>query len=301
MTQAQISPKKPVKILFVINHKSGRGNDDSLKGLIAEQAKSQNFDPRIYSMTGNDNELIRAEIKRFSPIIVAAAGGDGTVKMMAEILAGTKIVLAIIPYGSANGMAKELDISDINIALELLSRGKKKSIDLININNEICIHLADVGLNARVVKRFEKDPRRGKLTYAKHLFGEMFFLKNYRFQITYDDKNIRRKGVSITFANASKYGTGAVINPKGVIDDGKFELVIVKPFPRVQLLSIAWKMFMGRLHTSDYVEIISCKKASIISNRKTTLQIDGEVIGKVKEINLSVLPKALTVLVPAGL
>ncbi len=300
MTQAQKSPKKPVKILFVINHKSGRGNDDSLKGLIEEQAKSQNFDAQIYSMTGNDNEHIRAEIKRFSPSIVAAAGGDGTVKMMAEILAGTKTALAIIPYGSANGMAKELNITDIDIALELIHKGKKKLIDLININNEICIHLADVGLNARVVKRFEKDPKRGKLTYAKHLFGEMFFLKNYRFQIAYDNKNIRRKGVSITFANASKYGTGAVINPKGIIDDGKFELVIVKPFPRVQLLSIAWKMFMGRLHTSDYVEIISCKEANIISNRKTTLQIDGEVIGKVKEINLSVLPKALTVLVPAG-
>ncbi|WP_276346336.1 diacylglycerol kinase family protein [Daejeonella sp. JGW-45] len=298
MTQAQKPPGKPVKILFVINHKSGRGNDDSLKDLIAEQAKSQDFDPQIYSMSGNDEARIRAEIKRFSPAIVAAAGGDGTIKMMAEILAGTKTVLAIIPYGSANGMAKELAINDINIALQLLSKGEKKAIDLININNEVCIHLADVGLNARVVKRFEKDPRRGKLTYAKHLFGEMFFLKNYRFQIAYDDKEIRRKGVSITFANASKYGTGAVINPKGVIDDGRFELVIVKPFPRVQLLSIAWKMFRGQLHTSDYVEIIPCTNASVVSNRKTTLQIDGEVIGKVKEINLFVMPKALTVLVP---
>lgn len=301
MTQTQKNSTSPVKILFIINHKSGQGNDDSLKDLIAEQAKLQGFDSRTYSMTGNDDKNIRAEIKKFAPSIVAAAGGDGTVKMMAEILAGTETTLAIIPYGSANGMAKELNINDIDTALELLSTGKIKAIDLISINNEICIHLADVGLNARVVKRFEKDPKRGKLIYAKHLFGEMFFLKNYRFQIAYDGKNIRRKGVSITFANASKYGTGAVINPKGIIDDGKFELVLVKPFPRVQLLSIAWKMFMGRLHTSDYVDIISCKEANITSNRKTTLQIDGEVIGKVKEINLSVLPKALNILVPEDL
>jgi diacylglycerol kinase family enzyme len=57
-------------------------------------------------------------------------------------------------------------------------------------------------------------------------------------------------------------------------------------------------MFIGRLHTSDYVEIISCEKATVMSNRKTTLQVDGEVIGNVKEINMSVMPRALTVLVP---
>ncbi|MEJ7778790.1 MAG: diacylglycerol kinase family protein [Daejeonella sp.] len=288
-----------VRILFVINHKSGSGNDDTLQDFIAEQAKSAGFDFQIYRMTGNDDENIRTEIKRFKPLIVSAAGGDGTVKLLAGILSGTETVLSIIPYGSANGMAKELAITNINFALELLTTGKQKRIDLISINGEICIHLADVGLNARVVKRFEKDPKRGKLTYAKHLFGEMFFLKNYRFLITSDNTTVVRKGVSITFANASKYGTGAVINPEGKLDDGKFELVIVKPFPRIKLLSIAWKMFRGKLHTSDYVDIISCKKAVVICNRRTTLQIDGEVIGKVKEINCTVLPGALTLLVPS--
>lgn len=291
--------KSRTKVLFVINPKSGTARENTLRELISEQGESQDFDFQIYNMTGNDEARIRTEIKRFNPSIVAAAGGDGTMKMMAGVLANTKTTLAVIPYGSANGMAKELQIPDIDFALELLSQGKKKKIDLIEINKEICMHLADVGLNARVVKRFEKDPKRGKLTYAKHLFGEMFFLKSYRFQITYDDKIIRRKGVSITFANATKYGTGAVINPHGIIDDGKFELVIVKPFPRIKLLSIAWKMFVGSLHTSDYVEIIPCSNATVISNRKTTLQVDGEVVGKVKEINLSVMPKALTVLVPA--
>lgn len=299
MKPTQKAPKTRTKVLFVINPKSGSAKDNTLKDLITEQAESQNLDFQIYNMSGNDESGIATAIKRFSPAIVAAAGGDGTVKLVASLLANTKTALAIIPYGSANGMAKELNIADVNSALGLISEGKKKNIDLVEINNEICIHLADVGLNARVVKRFEKDPKRGKLTYAKHLFGEMFFLKSYRFHITYDDKVINRKGVSITFANAMKYGTGAIINPHGIIDDGKIELVIVKPFPRVQLLSIAWKMFFGKLHTSDYVEIISCEKASVISNRKTTLQVDGEVIGKVREIYLTVMPKALTVLVPA--
>jgi len=289
----------PSRILFVINPKSGHGGEKNLKNLISEQSESGEFDFQVIVMSGDDKERILEKLNQYKPDIVAAAGGDGTINLMAGILANTGIPLAIIPLGSANGMAKELNIpSKMESAFEILINGKTRKIDLLKINERICIHLADVGLNARVVKRFENDPKRGILTYAKHLFGEMFLLKKYVFNITCDGKTIRRKGVSITFANASQYGTGAVINPKGILDDGKFELVIIKPFPRFELLSITWKMFMNKLHTSDYVEIISCVSAKIISSRKTTLQVDGEVLGKVKEIDVECMHKALQVVVP---
>lgn len=296
-------PGKPVngrlKILFILNRRSGNRNSEELLELIDQKSNSSHFDYFVYTLDEINESLIREEIEKHKPNMVAVAGGDGTINLIASILAGTKLPLSIIPFGSANGMAKDLDIPvKLEAALDILTKGKPKAIDLIKINDRTCIHLADVGLNARVVKRFEKDVKRGILTYAKHLFGEMFLLKNYVFHIFYEGKTIRRRGVSITFANASKYGTGAVINPEGKLDDGKFELVIVKPFPKIKLLSIAWKMFTGRLHTSDYVEIISCTKALVISNRKTTLQIDGEIIGKVKEIRLESLPKALWVMVP---
>ena len=298
MQQPEQAATKRLRILFVINPRSGRGGENNLKNLISERAGLAGYDYRLYSMKGDDKVGIEAEIDQYKPDLVAAAGGDGTVNLMAGILANTGIPLAIIPQGSANGMAKELRIPGrTESALEILTKGKIQKIDLIKINGNICIHLADVGLNARIVKRFEKDVKRGILTYAKHLFGEMFLLKKYVFNIFYEGKTIRRKGVSITFANASQYGTGAVINPKGKLNDGKFELVIIKPFPRIKLLSIAWKMFVNKLHTSDYVEIISCNKALVLSSRKTTLQIDGEVIGRVKEISIECMPRALTVMV----
>ena len=293
------SAANPLRILFVINPKSGHGGEKNLKHLISEQSESGEFDYQVIVMSGDDKKRISEKLNQYKPDIVAAAGGDGTINLMARILANTGIPLAIIPQGSANGMARELHIpGKIESAFEILIKGKKQAIDLIRINERICIHLADVGLNARVVKRFENDVKRGILTYAKHLFGEMFLLKKYVFNITYDSKTIRRKGVSMTFANASQYGTGAVINPKGILDDGKFELVIIKPFPRIKLLSITWKMFMNKLHTSDYVEIISCDKALVMSSRKTTLQVDGEVLGKVKEIAIESMHKALIVIVP---
>lgn len=288
-----------MKVLFVVNPKSGVQADNTLDDLIEQQAEISGFEFEIYKMRSDDEpEDIKELISEYNPDCVAAAGGDGTVNLMAGLLSQTNISLLIIPIGSANGMAKELGIFKIEQAISLLEAGQEKKIDLIRINGRISIHLADVGLNARIVKRFEADTRRGIMTYARHLFGEIFLMKHYRFYISYDGKQIKRTAISLTFANASRYGTGAVINPHGVLDDGRFELVIVKPFPDIKLLSIAWKMFRNKLHTSDYVEVISCKEAHVRCSRRTTLQVDGEVIGKVKEFKIEMLHKALKVLVP---
>ena len=290
-----------LKVLFVINPRSGNRVSDNLELIISEQSRIQGFNFLIYRLESNDEESrIKNEISEYSPEIVAVAGGDGTVNLLAKILYQSSIAMLIVPLGSANGMAKELGIGNrVENALSLITTGIRKNIDLIKINNNLCIHLGDVGLNASIVRRFEKDPKRGLITYARHLFKELFFINRYRFEIVADGKMIKCKAVSLTFANASKYGTGAVINPIGKLDDGKFEIVIIKPFAKVHLVSISWKMFLGTLQTSEFVEVISCSEAFIKTSKRTTLQVDGEVIGKVKEIRISVLPGSLSVIVPA--
>lgn len=288
-----------MKVLFIVNPRSGRRDSGNLEEIISEESRQAQFDFLIYRLQPDtEDEEIKKEIKEYCPDIVAAVGGDGTVNYLSSLLYSTGIPLLIIPLGSANGMAKELGIGRVDTALSLISRGIKKNIDILKINGKICIHLADIGLNARIVKRFEKDHKRGIITYAKYLFREIFLIKQYRFYIIEDGQEVFRKAVSLTFANASKYGTGAIINPIGKLDDGKFEIVIIKPFPRIKLLSIAWKMFRGTLKSSQYVEVISCRDACIKCSKKTTLQVDGEVVGKVREINIDILPGALTVIVP---
>lgn len=288
-----------MKVLFVINPRSGKGIGPDIEALIRKQAEGDGFDYQIHTLGLAPDEEVQEKIKNYQPNIVMAAGGDGTLSFLANLLANTHIALAVIPLGSANGMARELGISQRpDFALSLLKKGIQKPIDLLQINQKSCLHLADVGLNARIVKRFEQDTRRGIWTYARHLFDEIFLMKTYTFLISCDEKMFKRKAVSLTFANASQYGTGAVINPHGQIDDGKFELVILKPFPKIELFSIAWKMFRHNLHTSDYVEVFSCSKAHVICSRKTTLQIDGEIIGKVKEFEIGIMPQSLNMLIP---
>ncbi len=292
-------PERPA-VLVVYNSRSGTQENDQFRDLLEQKSRQYQFTYQVFEMGMEDCEgKIRKDIAAFHPDLLIAAGGDGTLNIVAKIAPDYQLPVMILPCGSANGMARELAIpNSVAAAYDVLSNYKIKAIDLLKINNFTCVHLADVGLNARIVKRFEQDPKRGLATYAKHLWAEIFLIRSKHFEIKCDEKVIRRKAVSITFANASKYGTGAVINPTGKIDDGKFELCIVKPFPRLKIFSLAWKMFRGTLHTSEYFEVISCTEAHVSHKKGVILQVDGEVIGKVKHIGISIKPLALKLLLP---
>ena len=288
------------RVLFVINHKAGKNKNLELESLIKQHAINFNYDYNFYMLCDDEHAItgINHAIEKFKPTIITAVGGDGTVNLVSGIIYKQNIALLIVPYGSANGMAKELQVPDeLESCLDLIAKGKIVEIDLLKINNELSIHLADVGLNARIVKRFELDPKRGLLIYAKHLFYELFLLKRKRFTIVHNNQIKKINAVSITFATATKYGTGAVINPDGKLNDGLFEICIVKPFPKFELFKITYQMFRNKLKTSNYFEVIQCNKAIITCRRATLLQVDGEIIGKVNQINLEILPRVLKVLI----
>lgn len=102
----------------------------------------------------------------------------------------------------------------------------------------------------------------------------------------------------ITFANARKYGTGALINPNGKVDDGRFEICVFEPYPRWQLPHLTYLFFTGRLNNSKYVEILSTTKGTISLAKPQPLQVDGEMIGETTEITVELHPDKLQLIVP---
>ena len=89
-----------------------------------------------------------------------AVGGDGTIKQVATMLLDTGIPLGVLPAGSANGMARELGIpNDIKGSMAVLVDGIPKPTDVvsIHINDDICLHLSDIGLNAQLVQHYDKE------------------------------------------------------------------------------------------------------------------------------------------------
>lgn len=290
------------KILFVINPISGDTDKQYLLEEIDKTFPETLYQYTVYYTTGeNDKEEISKKITSFHPDIVAVAGGDGTCNLVAQIIKNTSITLGIIPVGSANGLATELDIDpDIKEALKTIKRNTVKAIDILSVNRKyISIHLCDLGFNARVVRRFAKENTRGFIGYIRAFFREFSSVKASNFSFVINKKTIlRHKAYMVVLANATKFGTGAIINPIGKPDDGIFELCIIKPFPLWFIFHLLIASFLGNLHKIKYTQIIHCKHLEIDNSQNEIFQVDGEAIDSIKKIEVEIIPKALRVIYP---
>jgi diacylglycerol kinase (ATP) len=289
------------KILFVINLTSGIGSAKDFYSVIAEVAEEKNFQWKIYETTGkNDCDEIRRSIAEFSPDIVFAVGGDGTVNMVASELINKNITLGIIPAGSANGLAFNLGITgNLELALRKSLEGKPIQMDAVKINGKyLCFHLGDIGVNARIVSRFEKEGSKGMLGYGKHLLQEMFQKRpSFTFYVQIPGQRRKKmKAEMLVIANAKSYGTGAIINPTGKIDDGKFEIIILRPYPWWFIFTFIYAVFLGKLHQMKYIKVYSAPEVQITMLKSHEFQIDGEIIPETRHIKAEIIPGALKVL-----
>jgi len=288
----------PLKLFFVINPISGGKEKHDWEKEIREFLKDSVHNMEFYLLKGDQNDKTSIEhyIKTIQPDKVVAVGGDGTVKFVAELVQGSSTALGILPAGSANGMARELGLPlTATEALDVIVNGEEKKIDLIKVNDQICIHLSDIGLNALLVKYFEQSKKRGMWGYGKAIFRVLWQKQKMYVTINTDDGTFKRKAYMVVLANARKYGTGANINPDGDLSDGKFEIVVLR---KINLLEIFKAIFTDKSFHPKRIEVFSSTKAQLSTLRKAHFQVDGEFLGKLTKIEASIMPKALNVMVP---
>ncbi len=287
------------KILYVINQKSGSSDNHGVESIVNKSMNDKAIAYEYYHLTGNHDEVaIKVKVKSFKPHVVVAAGGDGTINLVASIITGTNIKLGIIPLGSANGLAAELNIpSKIEEAVNLITNGDAMPMDIVRINEQhISLHLSDVGINARIIREFEKEGKRGLWSYFRHFIKEIIKPQpSFRCTINTGKDVISHKVYMTLIANGNKYRTGANINPGGLKDDGIFEVIMIRPYHRWVGRSILG-VFTGTFHKQPNVEVFKCNSAIIKISPAQELQVDGEILGKQTQIRAVIHNNAIKII-----
>lgn len=272
------------KALLVVNPISGGIDKSETIDRLQARFDQEQRELSIYYTSGkNDKAQLKAIVKELQPERALVAGGDGTMKLLAEILKGTSIPIGLFPAGSANGLAENLDLpSNLEELIDVALGNRFRELDCISVNEEICLHISDIGLNAELVKNYEEGRIRGKLGYFLQSIPTL--IKSdfpFRFSFTIEGKVHHREGFLLAIANAQRYGTGATINPIGKMDDGIFEILVFKKFDIPQIL----KTFQQDVELSeDFLEIFPAKEALIECEKELPFQVDGEYLGQVKKI-----------------
>ncbi|MBT0608865.1 diacylglycerol/lipid kinase family protein [Aequorivita echinoideorum] len=285
-------------ILLIVNPIAGDSEKDHIIEGVDYEAAQRGYSLKIFETTGGDDvSQIQDILKEYHPERVLVAGGDGTISLVAQCLRNSNIVMGIIPAGSANGMAVNFEIPEtVEEQIEVAFSDCLLKVDTLIINDKICLHIADLGMNAELVKNYESSNIRGKLGYFLQSIPTIINSGGpYDFSIQTENETFEKSGILLAIANANKFGTGANINPKGKINDGIFEILIFKNLDFIEILKTLQD---NPEMSSEFVDIISTKKAIISTKKKVSFQIDGEFLGEVSEITAAVKPKSLLMAVP---
>ena len=288
-------------ILMVVNPISGDLDKLEFVEAATLYCKNKKFELKIFYTTEKDD---RKEIRRLyeenKPERVIIVGGDGTIKLVADALQNSDVIFGILPAGSANGLTVDLNFSKI-LSENILVAFENDfiQIDMVCINGHKSLHLSDLGLNAELIKNYENSKIRGKIGYILQsittLSGEELPF-NAVIKTAEDTFEVNSK--MIVIANSKKYGTGVVINPLGLLNDGKFEIVVLK---NLNLILFS-KIVMGNmpLDSDEDVMIISTSSATITTDVPIHFQIDGEYYGMTKSLEIEILEKNFKVAVPTS-
>lgn len=232
---------------------------------------------------------------------VLVVGGDGMVNSIGSALLGTQVALGVIPAGSGNGFARHFDIPLApEKAVKSLLLAERKQIDVGTVNGRPFFVTCGLAWDAALVRTFEKFPVRGVLPYA--LSGAYEFLeyrpKPFDYVVDGGKPQHCRDPFVFTVANLTQYGGGAQIAPQALGDDGKLELVVVARHDLPRVIPHIHRLFSGTIDAAPSVTTIRFASLKVTRGEPGPVQVDGELLEEPAEIDIQVLPKAITVLIP---
>jgi diacylglycerol kinase (ATP) len=252
----------------------------------------------------------RAAVKS-KPDALVVVGGDGIVNLGANLVAGTKVPLGIVPSGTGNDMARVLKIphdnteAAIKVLTDALQNGPR-TIDAARISytdeagepaQRWFLCALSAGFDAIVNERANnmRNPK-GPSRYILALMIELTKLKPIKYRITLDGVVTETEGALVSIGNGVSLGGGMLITPDAKVDDGLLDVLIVKPLGRVAFMRIFPRVFKGTHVTDPRVSITRAKRIRLEAENVAAYG-DGERIGKLP-IDVEVVPGAVRVLAP---
>lgn len=233
--------------------------------------------------------------------VVMVAGGDGSVNMGASLCLITEATLAVLPSGTANDFARNLELPEEPEQLcALIARGTTQRVDVAECGQTLFLNVAHIGLGTLPVRESESTEKKlfGRFSYGFGLLRRMRVNRGFKAEIRCDKGFVKGRWLSIAVASGAFFGGGNEI-PEASANDGQLDVIAVKPRPLLQLLLTFVMVQLNRKSPQRTSTIVHLKGArcSIQTDKPKTVTADGDVIGKTP-LNVVCRPNSLSVIGP---
>lgn len=289
-----------MKAALIVNPFAGQGRTKKNLLRVQNKLKSAGFDLTVF-VTEKENqatEFAAQAVKNGNQIIIAL-GGDGTVSEAVNGIAGSKAKQGLIPGGTGDVFAREMEIPTHNVlrACDIIIRGKTRKIDLGKANGRYFVLMAGVGFDARVISEIKPEMKRWLKDLAYPLTGikTLFTYKPTLLRIKLD--NEIAQGYFAVIGNARYYGGRFSVAKEAQIDDGLLDVCVFHKKSVASFIRYFQGVIIGSHLKMADVSYYRARDIEITSEEPVLVQADGDVIDQTP-MGFRALPRVLDVLVP---
>lgn len=236
--------------------------------------------------------------------LIVAAGGDGTVAALAAALADTDKILAILPLGTVNAVAKDLGLPlVVDEWIARLDEMAPRKIDLAEVNGKLFLHMAVLGFIVGIAAGRERIRQSGipaKLSFLNFLWRRLARAQQMAVQIVdADDKVTVARIKALAISNNELSDAAGPGLTRAAVDAGVLGLYLLKTSAATDLLRVTTGVLLGSWRQDNAVSV-DASKSFTVRTRRTTLHVmlDGEIERLSSPLHFKVRPRALTVLAP---
>jgi YegS/Rv2252/BmrU family lipid kinase len=289
---------RPVRL--IVNPAAGAGRAARLLPQVEAALRAHGIAFRVdrTESIAHARELARAA--RDAGEVAAAMGGDGLTGAVAGELRERDGVMAILPGGRGNDLARKLGIGgDPAAAVEILAAARERRIDVADADGATYVGILSAGLDSdvQVVANGTRLKRLGPLVY---LYGVLVALGRWqpaRWEVEIDGARHAFTGYSVAVANSGVFGGGMRLAPDAALDDGLLDVVLIADKSKAAYLRGLPKVFNGTHVGEPGFEIHRGREVSFGADRPFTAYADGDPIAELPA-TVRVVPRALRVIAP---
>ena len=286
------------RALLLVNRHARHGNQQLSAAI--DQLKTLNLE-LLEETTENPQQLAEL-IHRYQHQVdlVIVGGGDGTLNAAVDALVETGLPLGILPLGTANDLARTLEIpNSLPEACEIIARGQLRRIDLGWVNGKHFFNVASLGLSVQITKKLTKEVKRrwGVFAYAITALQVILQIRPFRAQIRINGKSVKVRTIQIAVGNGRYYGGGMAVVHDATIDDQRLDLYSLELQHWWQIIALLPAM-RGGTHTNwRGVRALSGQSIQVYTRKPRPINTDGEIT-TYTPAEFRVIPQAIAVLVP---
>ena len=288
----------------VVNRAGGAASraGDALVRQIEEAFAAAGLSADVHAVEG---EQVAETIRRLATRgAVAIGGGDGTQGAAAAILSEAGATQAVLPLGTRNNLARQLGIPlDLAGAVHIIAGGNKGTIDVSQVNGQVFVNNASIGLYPKLVQLREEQQERGLPKWLAKIPASWAVLQNLthrRYRLLLDDA-AQPVVTPLLFIGNNVYSLEpGKIGTREAMDDGLLSVFAVGKSTRAGLIGLAARTLIGRGDAErDFAAIGTCERLQVSARRqRIKVALDGEVVTLTSPLNFTVRPHALSVFVP---